>query len=124
MPLTDTQRTARQIIRFYREDPKRWTKGTFARPSKRSRVALYPDDKRATCWCITGALERVCTKERSVVGFWDTFRSVIGQYPVDFNDHPKTQWRDVRAALQWLADGRTDLFPSRTPIPSIRKWGF
>lgn len=53
--LLDDLKAARSLI----EDPKRWTKGVLARPSRDAGVSCWPSDEQATCWCALGAALRI-----------------------------------------------------------------
>ncbi len=45
-------------VRELLSDPKRWTKGSFAR-TKITKRSIGPTEANAACWCIRGAVTKV-----------------------------------------------------------------
>jgi len=89
-----------QIINTFKEarnlisDPKRWTKETSARGCYG--LTIHPLEKRATCWCSFGAIERVVSdnNQRLVHDIcWLT--KYIGMSYIKYNDLPETTHEDI-----------------------------
>jgi hypothetical protein len=97
-----TLRAARALI----ADPKHWTKGVLAKPSKHAGYACSPTDERAGAWCAIGALARVdgpyeveALITLATAGFpdGDTISSAMRarDYIVEFNDDDGRRHRDI-----------------------------
>lgn len=91
--------TPKQILTQARElisDPKRWTKGYFAKTALGAPCGSLSD--RAICWCISGAINKVSEFKNHQVAY-DRLRLVVGPLITQFNDDPKTTHADVIAAF-------------------------
>lgn len=80
---------------FLLRDPKRWTKGTWARDADGWNVD--PDDTDAVCWCLGGAARRL---HRDSVSVWSAYLIRVGPFSVaDFNDDASTDHADILREL-------------------------
>jgi len=56
--------TPKEVLIAVRElisDPKRWTQNAYARKGQdKFSMSVHPESKDATCWCMTGAIIKVC----------------------------------------------------------------
>ncbi len=80
------------------EDPKRWTKGAFARDAKGDEVK-DPGDPSAVCWCLVGAMSVVYREGSRFVSAYERLKDIIleqtGQHMSSFNDAPETTHEDL-----------------------------
>lgn len=86
-------------------DPKRWTKGCFARNEIGRKVNCY--DESAVCWCLEGAFSRIYGDTyKDTHALWQKFAgTVLSSNPSflclpDFNDDPKTTHKQVMAVVK------------------------
>lgn len=87
--LTGQLKAERKLL----SDPKRWTKGHFARDANGIPTDYY--SKTATCWCQMGAAQKI----GSNVSATSLKQLVSGMFnyqdDVAFNDAPKTTHKDL-----------------------------
>ena len=96
-----------EILKLFR-NAKRWTKGFFAKDEFNNSV--YSDYPGAVCWCLAGAINKVCAESncRSSTNLLSLFvEGAINQlYPKTcsaityWNDQPQTTIKDVRSVLR------------------------
>ncbi len=105
---TDEQRRlARDLLAFFAGDPRLWTRHAAARDQTGARLHL-PDNPRACCWCITGALMLV--RPDNWQSEWMLLQRALAVYYgidkanlVEWNDLECTQYAQVEAFLHAVA---------------------
>ena len=91
-----------KLLKFYNNDPARWTQGEWARDKNGKRTSW--ESNLARCFCLDGALERlvidltITSKEST--DFWQAFRVAHGTNPVNFNDSLAKTFEDVKKAIE------------------------
>lgn len=87
-------------------EPSSWTKGAYARKSKRAKASVAARDSHAVCWCLEGALVKAFWDIRAegVDASWPATKGSIdlpGGYTsvTNWNDRYDTRHRDVLRVL-------------------------
>lgn len=88
--------------------PERWTKGYYAKTA--SGLNVSADNPQAVCWCIYGAIEKVCTRHSEedkylmrCIGEAITIKrqKIYTWRGLDsFNDSPATKHADILEVLE------------------------
>jgi hypothetical protein len=109
-PLLQTAaQVAKAILELYQGDPDRWIQGQYATTWRKRPVAFT--SKSAKRWCLMGACYRV-TGHAFEWGAEDSvildFRKQVQKatrcsHVLNFNDSPKTRFRDVLSVLRRIA---------------------
>lgn len=85
-------------------DPNKWTKGSSARDSVG--IPVHIDSDRATCFCMRGALVKVCGEDENRYSRdYDKLMATILEDTcvrsiTYFNDHPSTTHQDILRVLE------------------------
>lgn len=95
--MSQVLRAARALI----ENPEKWIKGAEAQDAEGRRVT--PNDVRAVCWCVTGAIERALGSDdeyRPMITAARVFADAVGaRYAYVYNDRKDVTHADVMAAF-------------------------
>lgn len=94
-------------------DESKWTKNKFARTAEGDEIDVY--DERATCWCLWGAVRKVCgpMSEYGQASRTSAIAAICNQITVPratllgvnmtpltaFNDNPNTTFEQVKSVL-------------------------
>ncbi len=83
-------------------NPKRWTKGPFARDADGK--TCDPRSDQAVSWCLVGALLRCYPSSEDPVAFYRAVDKVIaklpkGRFPAEWNDDPARTHAEVLEAV-------------------------
>lgn len=97
-------------VRDLLSDPKRWTKGSFAR-TKITKRSIGPTEANAACWCIRGAVIKIAGDDgdgRAVeVALCKALRTIQGAPFIEadpaalarFNDEPHCRHEEVMKVI-------------------------
>ncbi len=120
-----TSTTPKEVLIAVRElisDPKRWTQNAYARKGQdKFSMSVHPESKEATCWCMTGAIIKVCDDSSMEAQVIDLLQeSMTGPIPgvmliAIFNDN---HTHDEVMALFDKVIGNMDL----TLLQKMLKW--
>ena|SRR3990167_1311127 len=101
MSLLDDLKAARALL----SNSKRWTKGAFAKRTKRSVVWVSPFSVEATCWCLMGAIRKVTDDNDTanvvaIDALEECLPEIYHHFALSvFNDAQTTKHKDVMALL-------------------------
>lgn len=87
-------------VRELLSDESKWTKGAFGSTSPNGEK-LCSKDPRATCWCLSGAINKCYGSEASEI--YRMFSSRIPSFHIiEWNDLPTTTFPMVKALVEEL----------------------
>jgi hypothetical protein len=100
------RRIAQRMLEIFNDDPKRWTKGAYARSPEG--YGVFGESADAVCFCLEGAAKRaVAELDLLTFQFWnaiDAIRAEVGRPTVhDFNDDEATTFEMAMAPLRTIA---------------------
>lgn len=101
-----TQKEAIIAVRELISDPKRWTQGVYARRIKDDPIfhhSVTPQSKDATCWCMLGAVIKVCSSD-SVSFETDVTKTIESLMPTQFGGIAKFNDSHTHAEVLALLD--------------------
>lgn len=83
----DVKAALKAILKLY-SSPRRWVKGYYSMTKKHRGRQVEECDKRARCWCLSGAITRVCGREDSRMGLRHRVMNVLDKtiQASDFRD--------------------------------------
>jgi hypothetical protein len=104
MPSKVARKVARAILKLYQGDKTRWTQGLYAKDKEGHDVS--PLSRKAVCWCLLGALEKVSSDTDTMYDLQNAFQEVRSTNVLNYNDTPKRRFTDIVKTLTLIADSK------------------